>query len=213
MQIDNTSYNDLNIFHHEEEYSIFNKLNFTRTVDGRNWLLKYFSNPFSDQKQIDETQQLLKSILRKIDQWPVSISNGTILVLEKFYDSNVDSIPSNANFVNALSYKLFHTADFSLVKYSIAHFADFLRGMTQLVSAFDNEESPLILRSYLRRAMDLMNKHVAIDLAKRDPVQPFSWNETIYYGNFIKDHFRQQTFELINIYGRLDAWYSMAFAV
>lgn len=213
MQIDNTSYNDLNIFHHEEEYSIFNKLNFTRTVDGRNWLLKYFSNPFSDQKQIDETQQLLKSILRKIDQWPVSISNGTILVLEKFYDSNVDSIPSNANFVNALSYKLFHTADFSLVKYSIAHFADFLRGMSQLASAFDNEESPLILRSYLRRAMDLMNKHVAIDLAKRDPVQPFSWNETIYYGNFIKDHFRQQTFELINIYGRLDAWYSMAFAV
>ena len=213
MQIDNTSYNDLNIFHHEEEYSIFNKLNFTRTVDGRNWLLKYFSNPFSDQKQIDEIQQLLKSILRKIDQWPVSISNGTILVLEKFYDSNVDSIPSNANFVNALSYKLFHTADFSLVKYSIAHFADFLRGMTQLVSAFDNEDSPLILRSYLRRAMDLMNKHVAIDLSKRDPVQPFSWNETIYYGNFIKDHFRQQTFELINIYGRLDAWYSMAFAV
>ena len=60
MQIDNTSYNDLNIFHHEEEYSIFNKLNFTRTVDGRNWLLKYFSNPFSDQKQIDEIQQLLK---------------------------------------------------------------------------------------------------------------------------------------------------------
>ena len=168
MQIDNTSYNDLNIFHHEEEYSIFNKLNFTRTVDGRNWLLKYFSNPFSDQKQIDETQQLLKSILRKIDQWPVSISNGTILVLEKFYDSNVDSIPSNANFVNALSYKLFHTADFSLVKYSIAHFADFLRGMSQLASAFDNEDSPLILRSYLRRAMDLMNKHVAIDYFTRE---------------------------------------------
>ena len=59
MDIDNTSYNDLNIFHHEEEFSVFNKLNFTRTTDGRAWLIKFFSNPFSDQKQISETQEIL----------------------------------------------------------------------------------------------------------------------------------------------------------
>lgn len=104
MDIDNTSYNDLNIFHHEEEFSVFNKLNFTRTLDGRAWLVKLFSTPFSDQKQILETQQILKSILNKIDQWPVSISNGTMMVIDKFYDSQIDSIPSSPNLVNALSY-------------------------------------------------------------------------------------------------------------
>ena len=133
MDIDNTSYNDLNIFHHEEQFSVFNKLNFTRTVDGRAWLVKFFSTPFSDQKQILEIQEILQAILAKIDEWPVSISNGTMMVIEKFYDSQIDSIPSSANFMNALSYKLFHTADFSLVRYSLTHFADFFRGMNQII--------------------------------------------------------------------------------
>ena len=213
MDIDNTSYNDLNIFHSEEEFSVFNKLNFTRTVDGRAWLGKFFTSPFSDFKQISETQEILKSILEKINDWPVSISNGTMMVMEKFYDSQVDSIPSSANLVNALSYKLFHTADFSLVRYSLSHFADFFRGMNKIIEMFDNETSPVLLRSFLRRARDLMNKPIVHELAEREPMKTFSWNETIHFGNFVKDHFRGSTQDLANIYGRLDAWYSMAFSI
>ena len=213
MDIDNTSYNDLNIFHHEEQFSVFNKLNFTRTVDGRAWLVKFFSTPFSDQKQILEIQEILQAILAKIDEWPVSISNGTMMVIEKFYDSQIDSIPSSANFMNALSYKLFHTADFSLVRYSLTHFADFFRGMNQIIQMFDKEGSPVLLRSFLHRARDLMNKPIVFELAQRDPLRAFSWNEVIHYGNFIKDHFRLPTQDLTNIYGRLDAWYSMAFSI
>src|SRR5688500_14562520 len=177
MDIDKTSYNDLNIFHHEEEFSVFNKLNFTRTVDGRAWLVKFFTSPFSDQKQISETQEILQLILRKIDDWPVSISNGTMMVMDKFYDSQIDSIPSSANLMNALSYKLFHTADFSLVRYSLSHFADFFRGMHRIIEMFDNENCPLLLRSFLHRAKDLMNKPIIIELAKREAMKQFSWNE------------------------------------
>ena len=75
-----------------------------------------------------------------------------LMVIEKFYDSNVDSIPSGANLVNALSYKFFHAADFSLVRYSISHFADFFRGMYQLIELLDNDEAPVLIRSYLHRA-------------------------------------------------------------
>jgi DNA mismatch repair ATPase MutS len=213
MDIDNTSYNDLNIFHHEEEFSVFNKLNFTRTVDGRAWLSKFFSNPFSDQKQISETQEILQRILKHIETWPVSISNGTMMVIEKFYDSQIDTIPSSPHLLNAVSYKLFHTADFSLVRYSLTHFADFFRGMNQIIEVFDQEDSPILLRSFLHRARDLMNKPLIIQLSKREAPKEFSWNEIIHYGNFIKDHFRHPTNELINIYGRLDAWYSMAFSI
>ena len=213
MDIDNTSYNDLNIFHHEEEFSVFHKLNFTRTVDGRAWLAKFFSNPFSDQKQIDETQEILRAILKKIEEWPVSISNGTMMVMDKFYDSQIDSIPSSANMMNALSYKLFHTADFSLVRYSLSHFADFFRGMNQIIEMFDKPDCPLLLRSFLHRAKDLMNKPAVIELAKREPMKQFSWNEIIHFGNFLKDHYRHSLQDLSNLYGRLDAWYSMAFSV
>src|SRR5687768_12667919 len=105
MELDNTTYNDLSIFQAEEEFSIFNRLNLTRTTEGRAWLSKFFSNPYSDPKPIRETQQILRLILENHTHWPESISNGTIMVIEKFYDSNIDLVPGSANFMNALTYK------------------------------------------------------------------------------------------------------------
>lgn len=213
MELDQTTYNDLSIFQHEEEFSIFHKLNFTRTIQGREWLAKFFTSPFSDLKQIHETQQILKTILKNIDAWPSAISNGTIMVMEKFYESNIDSMPAHASFINAFSYKIFHGPDYSLVRYSIRHFADFLRGIIQLADMFDQEQAPGLIRTYMQRVRALANRPVINELSKRDPAMPFSVTETIQFGSYIKDQFKQQVFELISIYGRLDAWYSMALAI
>src|SRR4029079_19079303 len=97
MEIDKTTYNDLAIFQSEEEFSIFHRIDFTRTVQGREWLLKFCSKPMSEIKPIQEIQQILRTIHGHIDQWPISISNGTVMVMERFYESNIDSIPSGAN--------------------------------------------------------------------------------------------------------------------
>ena len=45
MDIDKTTLSDISIFHPEEEFSIFHKLNFTRTTGGRAWLRRFFSEP------------------------------------------------------------------------------------------------------------------------------------------------------------------------
>lgn len=213
MELDNTTYNDLSIFQAEEEFSIFHRLNLTRTTEGRAWLSKFFANPFSDPKPIRETQQILKLILQQTSRWPESITNGTIMVIEKFYDSNIDLMPGSANFMNALTYKIFHAPDFSLVRYSISHFADFVRGMLQLIELLDTEQAPLLLKNFLQRARHLINKPIMMALASREEGKPFSWTETIYYGHFIQHQFRSPASELIEIYGRLDAWYSMAITV
>jgi len=212
MNLDQTTYNDLSLFHHEEEFSVFHRVNFTQTMEGREWLMKFFNNPFSDRKQIEETQQIIQSILEHSNHWPSSISNGTLMVMERFYDSNIDSMPASASFLNALTYKAFHSPDFSLVRYSITHFADFFRGMQKLIELLDKEGAPSMVRTYLQRARELMGKPVIAQLAKRDPLKPLNWKETIYYGNFIKDHYRHPSSELIGIFGRFDAWHSMALA-
>ena len=212
MNIDQTTYNDLAIFQNEEEYSIFHQLNFTETVEGREWLLKFFSIPFSDLKQIEETQQIIQTILRNNTKWPSCISNGTLMVIEKFYESNIDGMPRTASFLNALTYKAFHSPDFSLVKYSLAHFADFFRGLKQLSALFDVQEAPLMIRVFLKRLDEIMNKPIIQQLAKRNAIEQFNWKETIYYGNYVKDHYRNNCKELISIFGRFDAWHSMAVA-
>src|ERR1700752_4419476 len=129
MEIDNITYEDLSLFNKEEEFSIFHKLDFTRTRGGKDVLLQYFNNPFSKPEPIRATQQLLALILEKLDQWPVSISNGTIMVIDRFYETAIDDIPYGQNLPAALSYKIFHSADYAIVRYSVGHFADFVRGM------------------------------------------------------------------------------------
>lgn len=213
MEIDITTYNDLSVFHSEEEFSIFHKLNFTRTGEGREWLYRFFKNPFSDARLIKETQDIIKLIHDKEKEWPLGISNGTIMVISRFYDSNIDTLPAAHDYVNALSYKIFHSADFSLVRYSLTHFADFLRGIRALINMFDNNETPPTLRRFILRARDLADKGVAIELAATAPGKQFTPAETVHFGRFVRHEYKNQTFELINIYGRLDAWYSMAIAM
>ncbi len=50
-------------------------------------------------------------------------------------------------------------------------------------------------------------------LAESSKDQKFSLSQTLYLGHHLAYTFRRQTLELIDIFSRLDAWYSMAVAV
>lgn len=213
MEADITTYNDLHIFHHEEDYSIFSKLNFTKTAEGKHWLHNFFQYPFSDARLINETQNIVKLILERIDRWPSSISNGTLMVITKFYESGIDNIPSQSDYMNALSYKIFHAPDYSLTRYTLIHVADFLRGMKQLIELFSDDNTPPAMSRYLLRAKDLMSRALAEELADREPGKAFSIPDVIRLGRYVRNDYRTHAHELIGIFGRLDAWYSMAMAV
>jgi DNA mismatch repair protein MutS len=213
MLIDNTTFDDLSIFHSEEEYSIFHKLNFTRTLGGRDWLIKFFSEPFSDMRRIREVQQVLECIGKQEDHWPSSISNGTIMVIERFYDTPVDTMPSEANFLNSVVYKFLHGPDFSLTRYSVGHFADFIHGFQVLISLFDRDETPLMLRNYIRRARTLLQDGSLQDLGGYTQHSRFTPVQTVRFGHLLLHKFKNAAKELIAIYGRFDAWGSMAKAV
>ncbi len=57
-----------------------------------------------------------------------SISNGTIMVMERFYETPLDKIPASHDPVSARMYQLLHAPDYALTRYSIGHFADFITG-------------------------------------------------------------------------------------
>lgn len=213
MEVDNTTYNDLSVFHSEEEFSIFHKLNFTKTEEGKDWLFRFFKSPFSDAKLIVETQNIIRRILQIESEWPTSISNGTIMVITRFYESSIDTIPAKPSYMEAFSYKIFHAPDFSLVRYSLSHFADFLRGMRNLTELFETEEVPPTLRRLMRRAKDLIGKSLASEIASIEPNRQFTYTETVKYGKFVRYEYKNNLYELISIFGRLDAWYSMAMAM
>jgi DNA mismatch repair ATPase MutS len=213
MQIDKTSFNDISIFHQEEEYSIFHKLNFTRTVGGKDWLRRFFSEPHSDLKKILGTQTILKTLLEHLDEWPKEITNGTVIMMDKFLDYNLDPISKNQNILNALSYKLLHAADYSMVKFSMKHFADFFRGLKKLSKLFSSASLPVQIQFYVERIEKALKEEPLNRLADIREDVDLTMGQNLYYANLFKSDYKNDAHELMDIFSRFDAWYSMAMAV
>ena len=213
MQIDKITFNDISIFHTDEEASIFHKLNFTKTVGGKEWLRRFFTEPHSDLKRILGTQTVIRILLDHLDDWPAEITNGTVIMMAKFLDYNLDPIPQNRNAVNSYSYKLLHSADYSMVKYSVKHFGDFLRGMQKLVHLFDGIELSSNLQFYIDRIKKILEEKPLRDLSLSDAKQELTVQQNLHYGYYYRVQFKTDLNELIEIFSRLEAWYSMAKAV
>src|SRR5687768_14605814 len=213
MQIDKITFNDISVFQAEEEFSIFHKLNFARTQGGKEWLLRFFHDPHNDVRKIIGTQNIIKTIIDHIEEWPSEITNGTIIMIDKFLDYNLDPVPRSLNAVNSLTYKVLQSADYSMIKYSLRHFADFYRGMHSLASLLTSVELPASLQFYIGRIHKLLQEEPLKKLAHTVSGNRLSIRENLYYAHYLRNVYRNDTFELIDIFSRLDAWYSMAVAV
>lgn len=213
MQIDKISFSDISIFHPEEEFSIFHKLNFTRTTGGKEWLRKFFTEPHNDLKKILGTQRVIRTLMEHVKDWPNDISNGTILVIDKFMDYSLDPISENQNSFSSLIYKWLHSEDYAMVKYSVTHFADFYRGLKNIASLLEDLDLPINIKLYIDRIAGLLKEPPLQRLAHTERGYKFNTQENLYYGYHLRGRYRNGTLELIDIFSRLDAWYSMAVAV
>jgi DNA mismatch repair protein MutS len=213
MQVDKTTLNDLAIFHREEEQSIFHHLNFTNTVGGKEYLRYLFANPHTDIHKIQQTQQTIKLILEKEDQWPSMITNGTIMVVLKFYESQIDSIPHEPNLVNALYYKTVNAHDYSLIKFSVTQFINFARGLQQVITTFDDDEkNPRLLQTIIEKIKLITNRPKINTMMNWNQSDKPGIIDNLTFGNYLLYQFKQQAIELVEIFHRLDAYYSMAMA-
>ena len=213
METDKTTLHDLSIFQHEEEFSIFHKLNLTRTVGGREKLKSILNKSLSDLQSIGDVQKTLQLFLEKEEQWPLSISNGSVMMIHKFYESDIDQIPFRPTASSAYFYKIFHAPDYSLVKYSTGHAFDFIKGLQQIIDVFLNEDAPANLKKVLQKAQVLIEKHQLNIITVKQKMSDLSMPEMLGLAQYIRYHFKQNFFEIIELYFQLDAWYGMAMAV
>jgi len=213
METDKTTLNDLSIFNNEDEFSVFNKLNLTRTTGGREKLRYIFNHSLDNIESIKDVQKTLQLILEKQEQWPLSVSNGSVLMIYKFYESTIDEPPKRPSPVSAYFYKLLHGPDFSLIKYSMGHAFDFIKGMQKILSVFLNDDTPSNLKKVLQKVQVLIERHQFHNMINKEKCADFSNHEMLSFAYFIRYHYKQYFFELIDIYSQLDAWYGMAMAV
>lgn len=211
MQIDKTTLHDLSIFHHDEEQSVFQHLNFTKTNNGKERLYSILAHPQSSIKDIEYAQQTIHELVNLSSSLPVTITNGTLMVIEKFYETPVDSYPNSANALESFTYKILNSSDYSLTKYSVQHFIVFLKGMRAFFELFEKSSSSQ-LQTWATRIQSLLNKPVAGSMIQKEDEKKISVREVVLFGSFFRNHFRNQINELIGIYSQVDAYVSLATA-
>jgi len=213
MQIDKISFNDISIFHNDEEFSIFHKLNFTRTAGGKEWLRRFFTEPHTDVNKILGTQKIIRTFMEHIKLWPTDISNGTILVMEKFLDYPLDPISEAPASLNNFFYKWLHSEDYAMLKYSVPHFADFYQGIKKIAELLDDVALPKSIHIYIERIKGILKNGPLEKLSETASKVNFSRVDLLHYAFHLRGRYKSNTLELIDIFSRLDAWYSMAVAV
>lgn len=211
MEIDKITYYDLSILNNESAYSIIHRLDFCHSHGGSEKLQYLLTHPHSNLLKIRQTQQALQQIGTVLGQWPTQISNGTILMLQKFYEYHFDQLPDSHSPLSALSYRLFSHHDYALAKYSTGHFADFLHGMQQLYDLLAPTTTPLLDTHLAVMRRYLQDETVQQLIACRG--RKISHAAMLRFAHFLYYHYRRQAFTLMDIFHTLDAYYSMAKAI
>lgn len=213
METDKTTLNDLAIFNAEEEFSVFSYLDCTHTSNGREQLRRNLASPLHGLEAIENIQNTIRLIDKNIDHWPKQISNGTIMVIERFYSTSIDSLPKEVSALDAFTYKLFHSPDNSLVKYSGIHCFDFIKGMKAMLKIFEGADCPTPLQNILSRVQQLTGSDQLniVDRFNKSADMPVA--KQLQFSHYARFQYKNKMLELLELHAQLDAWWGMAIAI
>ncbi len=212
MELDKTTFFDLSVFNAEDEFSVFGKLDATQTSSGRDEFRRIMLTPLKTKEEIEAVQQVLKHIAEKENGWTNLISNGTIMVVERFYHATLDEIPAYPSAVSAAMYKLFSGQDYSLVKYSAKHCFDFIKGMGQLNHLLFVKDAETPLQKLLSSCQSIL-QHMDEYMGGYNAAEEMPKTALLRFAHFIRYRFKNQMQALLQMHATIDAWHGMALAV
>lgn len=209
MQVDKTTIDDLTLFSNDEEPSIFQWLNFTQTNDGRDFLYNWLSKPLQSVEAIEKMQQTLQELQQLVPKLPTKVTNGTLMVIEKFYETPLGNFPERPTVFDAFFYQFFNRYDFSIAKYTVQHVIQFLKDMLAIQQLFKNAQAPQ-LKIWEEKIAVTLKKNIALEMLQVQDAKQVSAKEIIKFSAFLKNHYKHELKDLINLYIRLDAYSSLA---
>ncbi len=211
MLIDKTTLYDISVFHQDEEQSVFHYLNFTKTNGGREYLRFLLRHPLDSIHAINDVQNTIKQLETIKHVWPITITNGTIMVIEKFYDTPLDSFPLSNSILESWYFKLLNNSDYSLTKYSLEHFISFFKGLKEITQLIAKPKS-ILLQTFVSRIEMILNNGYIDEMLNWHKEKKLSPSNVVLFGKYIRHKFDQKALELVEIYNKLDAYVSCAIA-
>lgn len=213
MIIDKITLKDLSIFSQSKD-GVFDLINFTETNWGRESLIKMIHQPAKNYNDLIERQALISHLCSTTDFWPKSLSNGTFVMVDSFFDAKDLSLNTPTGFNALLSdnfQKLFNKKAYNLTQFSISHLIDFIKACYHFVDFLEDNYLPNLLLSILRKIKNELDGNKLFKLISNID-HSISFHQLTTLQLKIKRQLKNPIFRLLEIVGELDAYNSLAVA-
>lgn len=193
---------------------VFALIDRTTTTAGRQALRYHLQHPPSGYEDLLAMQEAVKWWMQHPDKWPSIISNGTIVLLEKFFDSadSVSTVPTGLSMVfGSFIQKLFNKNQYTFIQFSLSHLADFLKGNAALTDLLEDDQVqplPSLLRTILESIAAEMKSPLTERLVNVSKQTPYS--DLVRLAYRARREMKHISEKLQILYARLDAIQAMA---
>lgn len=210
MDIDKVTLQDLSFL--QGQQSVFSLINRCVTQEGSAVLRQHILHPPRSFQQLCAYQKAISFWLDHVNQWPDQISNGTLVMVQKFYES-ADVAFEKPNSINLFladwMEKIFHKKAFSTAMFSMGHLCDFLKGC-QALTALLNKNPPGKIQEILEALKTSCHQPIALQIIQSN--EKTSHKEWLQIAYGARKHLRRSVHQMIQLFARLDALRAMAVA-
>ena len=212
MQVDKITLQDIGLLDSEENEGLISHLNYCKTNGGRFIFEQYLTSPLASQKSIQARQDALAIYLQHLQYIDsMKITNGTTLVIDKFFETSFKNIPVQISLLGAYWYQFLNKSDYSLIKYSVEHLVTFYQNLKDWVAVFETTPTNSIIAQLVEKVKKGINHP---SLSKIQKVAPLKDPQVILeLGYFFMYQYKNNTRSLLDCFYEIDAYYSMATAI
>ncbi|MBS1688383.1 MAG: hypothetical protein JSS96_06645, partial [Bacteroidetes bacterium] len=211
MHNDKTTLKDLSIFSAEPGGGVFGLIDHTHTQAGRDALRQHIQHPPAKPEQLLQMQDTIKFLTRHGDKWPTTISNGTLVMLEKFYEAadTVSAPPTGVTrMLSSFFQKLLNKNEYFYTQFSLSHLSDLFRGCITLTAMLQLDDVPVLLKKELEQIQGELQHRLVDEIVATEKDAPYAVIARLCYE--ARRELKNRVQRLEHHYARLDAWQSMA---
>ena len=210
MDIDKVTLQDLSFL--QGQQSVFSLIDRCVTQEGSAVLRQHVLHPPKSFQQLHAYQEAVRFWLSHMNEWPEQISNGTLVMVQKFYESAdvaFEKPNSISLFLADWMEKIFHKKTFSTAMFSMGHLSDFLKGCETLTGLM-NDNPPALVREILETLQTSCQQPVARQIIdSNEKTHHKEWLQIAYQA---RKYLRHTIHQMIQLFARLDAVRAMAAA-
>ena len=171
MQVDKITLQDIGLFDNEDHIGLASHLNFCKSNGGEIYLNQFLHHPLSVLPVIQQRQQALKAFIGSMEQMEqMKITNGTCLIIEKFFETSFKNIPVQISLPGAYWYQFWNKADYSLIKYSVEHLVLFVQNLMDFIHLFEKEENNPVIETLVQKINKLLRHPDLVYLKEKQKI-------------------------------------------